>query len=122
LVIKYAQELFKKTPEKLSVAERDAVALKIVEAAGKTNPKVNTVMRGLGKAGRAFWVLTALIAAYNIGTAQNKVVAAGREGVNIAGGVGGGALGGALVGAAVTGPLAPIGAAVGAIIIVDPFV
>jgi len=40
----------------------------------------------------------------------------GREGANIACGLGGGTLGGAAIGAAVTGPLAPLGAAVGAII------
>ena len=116
LFIKYAASKFGKAPKQLSAAEMDVVALEIVAAAGRTNATVNTAMRGLGKAGRAFWVLTALVAAYNIGTAKDKAVAAGREGANIAGGMAGGALGGAAVGAAVTGPLAPIGAAVGAII------
>lgn len=116
LVTKYAKDLFGKAPQELSAAERDSVALEIVAAAGRTSPTVNSAMRGLGKAGRALWVLTALVAAYNIGTAKNKVVAAGREGANIAGGLGGSMLGGAAVGAAVTGPAAPIGAAIGLII------
>ncbi len=115
LVTKYSQELFGKAPDRLSAAERNTVALKIVEKAGETNVKVNRTMRGLGRAGRGLWVLTALVAAYNIGSAENKWVAAGREGANIAGGLGGGAAGGALVGAALTGPAAPIGSTIGAI-------
>jgi hypothetical protein len=35
LVVKYAKDLFGKTPQQLSAAERDAVALEIVAAAGR---------------------------------------------------------------------------------------
>lgn len=116
LLEKYAKEKFGKAPTELTAAERDSVALEIVAAAGRTDAAVNSVMRGLGRVGRGLWVFTALIAAYNIGTARNKAVAAGREGANLAGGVVGGALTSAAVGAAITGPAAPIGAAIGLVV------
>ncbi|MBI4903112.1 MAG: hypothetical protein HY820_05715 [Acidobacteria bacterium] len=116
LLAKYAKDKFGKAPSQLTTAERDVVALEIVAASGRSNPKVNATMGRLGAAGRAFWVLTALIAIYNVGTAENKTVAAGRELAGIGGGIGGGMAGGAAVGAVVTGPAAPIGAAIGAII------
>jgi hypothetical protein len=116
LIGKYAKQKFGKAPTELSAVERDAVALEVVAASGRTSPGVNRVMARVGKVGRTFWVLTALIAAYNIGAAENKAVAAGREAANIGGGFAGGAGGGALVGAMMTGPAAPIGAAIGAVI------
>jgi len=116
LVAKYAQDRFGRAPEALTDAERNIVALDVVAAAGRTSATVNATMRTLGRAGRVFWVLTILVAVYNVGTAKNKTVAAGREGANIGGGVLGGMAGGAAVGALVSGPFAPVGAAVGAII------
>ena len=116
LVEKYAKEKFGKASTELTAAERDSVALEVVAAAGRTDATVSSAMRGLGKVGRGLWVFTVLVAAYNIGTAKNKGLAAGREAANVAGGVLGGALTSAAVGAAVTGPAAPIGAAIGLVV------
>ncbi|MGB7209140.1 MAG: hypothetical protein WBD27_10815 [Pyrinomonadaceae bacterium] len=116
LFIKYAKDIFSKAPDRLSTEELDDVALEIVAASGRTGTKVNNTMRNLGRAGRPLWVLTAIVASYNVFTSENPTVTAGRELSNVAGGMGGTMLASAAVGAMVSGPLAPLGAAVGAVV------
>ncbi|MBI1353592.1 MAG: hypothetical protein GC160_04545 [Acidobacteria bacterium] len=110
LVGKYSQQKFGKPPNALTAAERETVALEIVAAAGRPNPKVSVRAARLGAAGRALWVLAAVVAIYNIGTAENKLVAAGRETANL----GGGMLGSVAAGAAAGIWFGPVGIAVGA--------
>jgi hypothetical protein len=112
LLTKYSRQKFGNVFDKLTKAQQEQVYLEIVAAAGRARPKVNVAVRRMGAAGKGLWLLTAGIAIYNIGTAQNKVRAAGREASN----VGGGFLGSVAVGAVGGAWAGPIGAAVGAII------
>jgi hypothetical protein len=98
LAEKYAAKMFGRSVSTLSKAEQDMVYLEIVAAAGRANPKVSAAAARLGAAGRAVWVLAAVIAVYNVGTAEYKVHAAGREASNMGGGFLGGAAGGAAAG------------------------
>jgi hypothetical protein len=108
----YSQEKFKKPFKDLGKQQQNKVLLEIVDSAGRPNPKYTSQARRLGGAARALWVLGAAIAIYNISVSGNKVEAAAREGVNIAGGFGGGMAGGALAGIW----FGPVGVAVGAAI------
>lgn len=116
-----AQELFGRAFESLSSSEKDKVWVKIVESAGKSNPRVNMRVKLYGAAGRVFLVATLAFAVYNVATAEDKPRQAAKEGATVAGGVAGGAL--ATVGVAamvsnpagwVVGVMMFVGAAVGA--------
>lgn len=99
----------------LTEAQRSTVYREIVQSAGKSNPRVNLLMRRLSAAGRGLIVLSIAVAAYNVMTAEDKLAAAGKE-VAIAGaGIGGGIAGGALAGLA-CGPGAPVCVTVGAFV------
>lgn len=112
LAEKYAGKMFKRSIAALSQAEQDAVYLEIAAAAGRANPKVSAAAARLGAAGRGLWVFAAIVAAYNIGTAEYKAHAAGREAAN----AGGGFLGGAGGGAAAGVWFGPVGVAAGVVI------
>lgn len=86
-----AKELYGKAFEALSAAERDAMWLKIVDSAGKSNPKVNKGVSWYGMAGRTLLVATLAFAVYNVATAEDPQRQAAKEGVTVAGGVAGGA-------------------------------
>ncbi|MCA9710648.1 MAG: hypothetical protein KDK70_32700, partial [Myxococcales bacterium] len=112
LTTKYAQKKFGKDFASLTRGQQDEVLLEIVESAGRANPKVSARAGRMGALGRGLWVLTAVIAIYNISTAEHKVHAAGREAAGLGGGFAGGAAGGALAGVW----FGPVGVAVGVII------
>lgn len=112
LTKKYAQRLFKRDFAALTQGEQDRVLMEIVDSAGRANPKVSARAARLGAIGRGLWVLTAVVAVYNVGVAEHKMHAAGREVASIGGGIGGGAAGGALAGIW----FGPVGVAVGAVI------
>jgi hypothetical protein len=109
LVKKYARQKFAKDFQQLTKGQQDEVLMEIVQSAGRANPRVSAGARRLGAAGRGLWVLSIAIAAYNIGTAEDKVDAAGREAAGAGGGFVGGAAGGAVAGIW----FGPIGVAVG---------
>jgi len=112
LCSKYAKKLFDRDFTNLTKGEQDRVLLEIVDSAGRANPKVSAGAARMGALGRALWVLTAVVAVYNIGTAEDKVHATGREAANLGGGIGGSAAAGALAGIW----FGPVGVAVGAVI------
>jgi hypothetical protein len=97
----------------LSKAEQDEVFAAIVAAAGRANPRVSAMMRGVSRCGRALLVLSLAISIYNIATAEDHWAAARREAVVTGAGVAGAMAGGALAGLA-CGPGAPVCVTVGA--------
>jgi hypothetical protein len=102
LVVKYSQQKFGTTFQRLTKAQQDQVLLEIVDAAGRSNPRVNAGIARTARIGRALWVLSAVIAVY-------KTHQAGREVANVGGGFAGGAAAGALAGIW----FGPLGVAVG---------
>jgi hypothetical protein len=100
---------------RLSPAQQNAVYAEIVEAAGRSNPRVTTTMRRLSRAGRGLIVLSIGLSVYTVATADDPVDAAGRELAVTGAGVGGGIAGGALAGLA-CGPGAPVCVTVGAFV------
>lgn len=112
LLEKYAAKAYNKPFAELTAAEKDVVYVKIVDASGRANPKVSARAAKLGKAGRVLWLISLGVAAYNIGTAEDKARATGREVAGISGGFAGGAAGGAIAGIWA----GPVGVAVGAAI------
>ncbi|MFV0302086.1 MAG: hypothetical protein ACK5IP_14645 [Paracoccus sp. (in: a-proteobacteria)] len=99
--------------DNLSAGQRDQVLRRIVESAGRSNARVNGLMRNVSRAGRGLLVLSISIAVYNVATAEDKGKAAAEEGALLGGGILGGAAGGALAGA-VCGPGALICSSIGA--------
>lgn len=112
LLSKYSKQKYSKSFDMLNDVERSAVYVEVVSSAGRSNPKVNIRTKRMAGIGRGLWVLTALLAIYNVSNAENKVDAAGREVANIAGGFAGGAGGGAAAGIW----FGPVGVAIGIII------
>ncbi|MEX1365484.1 MAG: hypothetical protein AB1Z98_20320 [Nannocystaceae bacterium] len=112
LIKKYSQEKFKTDFTSLTRGQQDEVLMEIVDAAGRPNPKFNRSTARMGAWGRGLWVLTAVVAIYNVGSADDKVHAAGREAANLGGGVAGSMAAGALAGIW----FGPVGVAAGAII------
>ena len=112
LLNKYANKKYSKGFDLLSEAERNTVFLEVVSSSGRANPKVNLKTQKMRGIGRGLWVLTALVAVYNVSAAENKVDAAGREAANIGGGFAGGAGGGAMAGIW----FGPVGVAIGVVV------
>ena len=108
LLDKYAKSQFGKSFGELTESEASSIYKKIVQSAGKANPKVSAKASNLGKAGRSLWVLSICIAVYNISSSNNKLKTAGREATNIGGAAAGGATAGIWFG--------PIGVAVGVVV------
>ena len=100
----------------LSGAQQRAVFEEVIEAAGRSRPKVTASIPRFRAAGRAFWLAGLAIAVYNIGTSENPWWQSGREGAGLAGGVGGGFAGGAAIGLAGGIWAGPIGVAIGVLI------
>lgn len=112
LCAKYAKKKFGQDFGSLTRGQQDEVLLEIVDSAGRANPKVSARAGRLGALGRGLWVLTAVVAIYNISAADDKLHATGREVANVGGGFAGGAAGGALAGVW----FGPVGVAVGVVI------
>ena len=100
---------------RLSEVERNRVYAAVVESSGRSNARVNALMRRVSVAGRALLVASLAVAVYNVATADDKAAAAGREVSVVGGGIAGGIAGGALAGLA-CGPGAPVCVAVGAFV------
>ncbi len=116
LIDKYAQRKFQRGFRQLTEGQKDEVLMEVVDAAGRQNPRVNVRQAKLAALGRGLWVLSAVIAVYNVSVAEDKVHATGREAANIGGGFAGGAAAGALAGIWF-GPLGvAVGVAVGGVV------
>lgn len=72
----YAQKLFKRPFAELDSPEQGTVFEGVIQAAGRSRPSVDAEMRALGASSRLFWVLTILMATYDIASARDKVAAA----------------------------------------------
>ncbi|OHU95466.1 hypothetical protein BLA34_23135 [Ralstonia solanacearum] len=103
---KYAQEQFGKDFQALSTKERNAVYYTTLIKAGGGNSNVTTKVRGLQVYAKAGLVMTAVLGAYAITKADNKLREAARQGSIIAGGMIGGGLAGFAV-SFVCGPAEP---------------
>lgn len=108
----YAKRLYNRNFTSLSKIQQNQVYKEIVKAAGRTRPGVNANLRMASRLGKGLIALTLVIAVYNVATADDKLKAAGKEGVVIGGGLMGGALGGAAAGLA-CGPGAPVCVTIG---------
>ena len=117
LIARYAIRLYGPNVNfnSLSSIQKNAVYAEIVKAAGRSNPRVTTMMRGLSRAGRGLIILSIALSVYTIVTADDKVKAAKREAAVAGAGIGGSILGGAAAGL-VCGPGAPVCSTVGAFI------
>ena len=82
----------------LSGSQQRQVYMEVINSAGRSRPSVTRPIPYLRWTGRTLWFATFVIAAYNIGTAENPWWQTGRESSNIAGGIGGAAAAGALAG------------------------
>ena len=91
-------------------ATQRAVYEEVVEAAGRSRASVTSGIPKLKWAARSLWIATAIIAAYNVGTAEDPWWQSGREAANIGGGVAGSVAAGALAGIW----FGPVGVAIGA--------
>jgi hypothetical protein len=100
----YAKKIFRRGFSALTDAERQAVWLEIVNAAGRSNKSVNMNVRWYGVAGRTLLVASLAFAVYNVSTAENKPRQAAKEGSTLAAGVAGGAAGALAVTALVSNP------------------
>jgi regulator of extracellular matrix RemA (YlzA/DUF370 family) len=93
------------THAQLSAIQRDQVYAKIVESAGKSNPKINRLMMRLTHAGRALIILSVAYSVWEIATAEDKVTAVKREVVVTGAGLSGSIVGGAAAGLACAAPV-----------------
>jgi ribosomal protein L22 len=101
---------------RLTGEQQRQVLMEVIDASGRSRPRVTQGIPRLRWASRGLWLATLAIAAYNIGTAENPWWQTGREAANIAGGMGGGFVGGAAMGAAGGVWAGPVGVAVGVIV------
>jgi len=99
----------------LTAGQKDAVYAEVVASAGRSNPRMTSLLRRLAPAGRGLLVLSIGLSIYQVATAENKAQAAGRELAVTGAGIGGGIAGGALAGLA-CGPGAPVCVTVGAFV------
>jgi hypothetical protein len=117
LIAKKVQEFYGSSANfhRLTGPQQDAVYAAIVKAAGKSNVRVDTVMRTVGRAGRGLILVSVGVSIYEVATAEDKLSTAGREaavtGAGALGGVGGGAVAGLAC-----GPGAPVCVTVGAFV------
>ncbi len=108
---------FKDKPfNQLAGHQQRQVFMEVIESSGNSRPAVTQAIPRLRWAGRALWIASFAIAAYNIGTAENPWWQTGREATALVGGLGGGFAGGASMGAIGGIWAGPAGVAVGAVI------
>lgn len=100
---------------RLTLTQRNRVYAAIIEAAGKSNPRITTYMRNLSFAGRGLLVASLAYSVYAIATSDQPVRTAGREGTVLGSGIAGAAAGGAVAGL-ICGPGAPVCVTVGAFV------
>lgn len=112
LLSRYSQEFFKKPFSQLDNVQQTRVYLEVVDAAGRPQVRANRFAARAGAAGRALFLLGIGIAVYNIANSRDPAWQTGREGANIAGGLGGSIAAGAVAGVW----FGPVGVAIGALI------
>lgn len=117
LIARKTQQLFGSNANfnRLSQTQQSSVYAEIVKSAGKSNPRVTTMMRALSRGGRGLIVLSIALSVYTIVTADDKAKAAGRELAVTGAAIGGGIAAGALAGLA-CGPGAPVCVTLGAFV------
>lgn len=93
-----SMDQYRKSFDKLSQAERDAIYLKAIVSSGKSNEAVNRMAMIFGRAGKGLFIFSLAIALFEIYESENKLRETARQGAiagsSIAGGV---ALGTAVV-------------------------
>lgn len=101
-----AKELFNKPMSALSASEKQTVWVKIVESAGKSNLRVNNMVKIFGQVGKGFLVASLAFAIYNVATTpeEDRPRQAAKEGTIAGGGMAGAALGSIAVAAMVSNP------------------
>lgn len=104
---RYSDRKFSKPFAALTDAEKDQVYYAAIEAAGRSNAKVNAKTARLRNSGKVGLLITGTLAAYAISKADDKVTETARQGTVIEGGLIGTALAGLTVGA-ICGPGAPV--------------
>lgn len=117
LIARYAVKLFGENAQfdALSAADKNRVYGAIVEAAGRSNPRVNLMMTTVSRAGRGLIILSIAISVYKVATSDDPWNTAEREVAITGGGIAGGIAGGALAGLA-CGPGAPVCVTIGAFV------
>jgi hypothetical protein len=117
LVARYSLKLFGEDAhfDSLSIAEKNRVYAAIVEAAGRSNPRVNVMMATVSHVGRGLVILSIAISVYKVATSDDPWNTAEREVAVTGGGIAGGVAGGALAGLA-CGPGAPVCVTIGAFV------
>lgn len=104
----YARKHFQQAFSELSsIAQRNAVFLEVVKAAGRDRSWVAPVLSRAAKVGRGLVVVSLAFSVYEVATAEDKAQVAGREASALGAGMLGGMAGGAVAGLA-CGPGAPV--------------
>lgn len=88
----------------------------VIGSSGRSKAGVTSAIPKMRMCARGLWLATFLIAAYNIGTADDPWWQSGREAANIAGGTAGGFAAGAALGAAGGIWAGPVGIAIGVVV------
>jgi hypothetical protein len=101
---KYSTKRYSKSFNLLTNIERNVVHMDIIEAAGRTNSKVNLNAKYFGIAGRALLIMSLGISVYSVIEAEDKTRQVSKELTVVGSGVAGGAAGGAFVAFLVTNP------------------
>lgn len=99
----------------LDVAEQQKIMEKIVEASGRTNPRINALSKWSGRLSITLILVTIGISIYNICEAENPTLEAVKTAVSLGFGAAGG-YAGAELGAAIGACGGPVGVLIGAII------
>ena len=99
--------------DQLSAAQQQQVHAAIVEASARSRPSVNRILRHGSRAARGLMVLSLGISIYNVYTAEDRAVAAQREGAVMGAGIAGSIAVGAAAGLIFGPPGAVIGGLVG---------
>lgn len=117
LVARYSIKLFGEDAnfDALSAVEKNRVYAAIVEAAGRSNPRVNVMMATVSHVGRGLIILSIAVSVYKVATSDDPWDTAEREAAITGGGIAGGMAGGALAGLA-CGPGAPVCVTIGAFV------
>lgn len=80
-----AQKWFKTSFKNLSPDKKRQIYMEIMESAGRSNPTVNAVMKGLGKAGgKALPMICIGLIIYDVATAEDKTKAVVQTGASLA--------------------------------------
>ena len=103
----YALKKFQNSFSSLTPAQKNQVWLEIVSRSGRPNPRVNQIVRRMGKAGRGLVILSLAVSVYNVATSEDKPREAAHEVTVLGGGIVGSAAAGAVSGLA-CGPGAPV--------------